>query len=302
MKNVIVTGATSFIGIALLKLLYKRNIAVTAIIRPNSSRKGLLKSQLIDCEIVECELDKIASVELSKTEYDAIFHIGWSSDFENSRYNLNGQLKNVEYCKNVIELGKRYNCKKILSVGSQAECGLVDKPISSLTNSNPQTAYAEAKCIAFDECRKLSATEGIQLYWPRLLSAYGPYDRNSTMIMACINACKNKEIMSLTPAEQIWDYVYIDKVAEALLAIIEKGKAEKKYSIASGIGRPLKEYISIVSDVMEFPQLLSGIGMKDYVANQVMYLVGDVRELYEDTGVIMQYDFKNGINNILSNM
>lgn len=298
-RRAIVTGATSFIGIALIKLLIQNDYEVVAIIRPNSTRKMLIKSLYPNVDILEIELWDLADVVLPQDQYDVFFHIGWSSDFENSRFNLKGQLQNVDYCIYAVELASRYHCKKYLCVGSQAECGLVTSPINSLTPDNPLTAYAEAKCVAYEKTKQLCCDRGIQQYWPRLLSAYGPYDRNATLIMSCINACREKRDIELTGCEQIWDYVYIDDVAKALLAIIEKGKTETKYAIASGIGRPLREYVEIIAEIMNYPQLVNGIGKREYVENQVMYLVGDVQELCRDTGITIGYDFQCGIENIL---
>lgn len=298
-RKAIVTGATSFIGIALIDLLQRKGIDVVAIIRPNSMRKNLLRTLYSDITLVECELSSITELTLPNNEYDVLFHIGWTSDFSDSRYNLEGQLQNVTYCEYAVELAARYKCKKYLSVGSQAECGVVSVPINSLTPDNPMTAYAEAKCIAYDKTKKMCHEYGIKQYWPRLLSAYGPYDRNTTMIMSCINACREKRILELTPAEQIWDYVYIDDVAKALLAIVANGVPEKKYSIASGDGRFLKEYIVEIAKQMNFPKLLGGFGKKQYAHNQVMYLVGDINELISDTDFQIEWGFERGIQEII---
>lgn len=298
-KNAIVTGATSFIGMALIEVLAQSGINVVAIIRPKSARKKLLRGLFPDVSVVECELNDLYRLSLPNDKYDVLFHIGWTSDFCNSRFNLEGQLQNVTYCENAVKLAAKYNCKKYLCVGSQAECGIVNMPINSMTPDNPITAYAEAKCIAYDKTKKMCHEYGIEQYWPRLLSAYGPYDRNTTMIMSCINACKEKKKLDLTPAEQIWDYVYVGDVAKALLAIVEKGTSEKKYSIASGVGRPLKEYIGIISDIMEYPDLLYGIGKRQYAESQVMYLVGDIEELKKDTNFNIKCGFELGIKKIL---
>lgn len=295
MKKAIVTGATSFIGIALIGELIAENYEVIAVIRPNSSRKMLLKALYPGIRLAEYELSQLNQAELGAEHCDVLFHIGWTSDFPNSRYNLEGQLQNVKYCEYSVELAARYGCKSYLCVGSQAECGIVCEPITAYTPDNPMTAYAEAKCSAYTKTKDLCRKYGIAHHWPRLLSAYGPYDRAATMIMSCIQACYDRKILEMTPAEQIWDFVYVGNAARALFAIIEKGDPAKKYPIASGTGKALKEYIVEIAELMDFPELLRGIGKKSYANNQVMYLVGDVTELQKDTGVSLEYDFRQGI-------
>ncbi|MDE6052569.1 MAG: NAD-dependent epimerase/dehydratase [Lachnospiraceae bacterium] len=299
MKRAVVTGATSFIGIALIKELIKANYEVIAIIRPSSLRKTLLWTLCPKIKLIECELNQLNRAELNVEQCNVLFHIGWASDFSNSRYNLEGQMRNVKYCEYSVELAARYGCEAYLCVGSQAECGVINEPITSYTKENPMTAYAEAKCIANTKTKDFCKIYGIKHYWPRLLSAYGPYDRNTTMIMSCIQACRDRKILKLTPAEQIWDFVYVENVAKALLAIVEKGNPIKRYPIASGTGKELKEYIADIAKIMDFPEILKGIGQKNYTENQVMYLVGDIKELQNDTGVCMDYDFEQGIRDIV---
>jgi len=295
MKKAIVTGATSMIGIALLRLLEQRGYEPLAVVRPASLRKSLLKVLFPKLTIMECELRETGQLNLPGSRYDILFHLGWSSDFYDSRYNSDGQRQNIKYCNSAAELAARYGCKAYLCVGSQAECGVVYKPITPYTEENPMTAYAEAKCAAYTTTKEFCRQNGIKHYWPRLLSAYGPYDRNTTMIMSCIRNCRERRMMELTPAEQIWDYVYVDDAARAILAIAEKGNPEKKYPVASGVGRVLKDYIVDIADIMGYPKILDGIGKREYTKDQVMYLVGDIDELCRDTGISIEYSFRQGL-------
>lgn len=299
MQRVIVTGATSFIGIALLELLIKQGDEVVAIIRPASSRRNLLKTLFPKLRLLECDLSEIERLDLPHHKYDILFHLGWAGDFENSRYNLDGQLQNVKYCKAAAELAARYGCQSYLGVGSQAECGVIYEPITADTKDNPMTAYAEAKCLAYSHTKNFCDTYGIRHYWPRLLSAYGVYDRDTTMVMSCIRACKEQRELAMTPAEQIWDYVYVSDAARALLAIVQKGNPKKKYPIASGNGRMLKDYIADIADIMGYQEILKGIGKKKYAKDQVMYLVGNIDELRQDTGFYPEYTFQQGLLKII---
>ena len=40
---------------------------------------------------------------------------------------------------------------------------------------------------------------------------------------------------------------------------------------------------------------MSGIGKRPYAENEVMHLVGDVTEIYKDTGMVFDPDFKKHI-------
>lgn len=300
-KSVIVTGATSFIGNALIRqMLLEGGYRIFAVTSPDSNRKNsICKSDNV--EIIESDLSGIDRILPDCTEkIDAIYHIGWSSRFDNARYNLDGQMQNVEYMQRVITLADRLGCKKVLGVGSQAECGRVGEPITELTPDHPETAYATAKCQTYERGMELCEKYGIRFFWPRLLSAYGPNDKMRTMIMSCLHAAVYKEKIQLTGCEQIWDYIYVDDAADALIRIVERGQCGVKYPIASGVGRKLVDYIAEIAEITNAPFLMDGIGMKPYAQEQVMYLVGNIRLLCEDTGFVRKTDFKQGIRNTIN--
>lgn len=297
MERVVVTGATSFIGIALIKKLIEQNVEVLAIIRPGSSRAALLSNKK-NLNIIEKELAELQEIDIDEN-YDIFFHIGWSSDFENPRDNLLGQLKNVTYNENAVKLAHKLGCKVFLSVGSQAECGIVNGCITAETSDSPKTAYAIAKVVAYNKCLALCETFGMKLCWPRLLSAYGVYDRDHTLVMSCIKAGIDNREMDMTRAEQIWDFVYVDDVADCLWLISKKGRHGKRYPIGSGIGKSLKSYIYDIARLTKSENLIKGIGKKEYVKGQIMNLVADITELTIDTGWKPQTTFEDGIRQII---
>lgn len=61
-KNVIITGPTGAVGIALINECIKNGISVTAVCRKSSKRiDHLPKSQLV--KVVECNLDELLTLE-----------------------------------------------------------------------------------------------------------------------------------------------------------------------------------------------------------------------------------------------
>ena len=301
MKSAIVTGATSFLGIALIDYMKREGMTVYAVTRPNSGRLADIPRG-DNIHVVECELSRLEQFPVPTEKVDAFFHIGWSSDFSNPRTNEAGQLLNVTYAKEAMRVAEQCRCDTFLGVGSQAECGLVEGCIMADTPPAPVTAYAKAKIAAYEALASMVSQNGIKLYWPRLLSAYGPYDRPHTLIMSCIRAALAGEKMALTPGGQIWDYIYVDDAAEALYKIAEFGKPMKHYPIGSGVGRSLRSYVEMIAEITGSTGLLEGIGAKGYGENQVMNLLADMSEVKADTGFSCQVDFETGIGRTIAYM
>ena len=94
-KRVIISGATSSIGIALCEECVTNGIGVVAIIRPESSKCSLIpKSNLI--EIVESELSDYDSINSEGIHADAFFHLAWAStDGAAARDNTYDQADNI---------------------------------------------------------------------------------------------------------------------------------------------------------------------------------------------------------------
>lgn len=294
MKRAIVTGGTSIIGIALIKELLKSGTETYVVIRPDSTRTNDVL-RLSPTKLIEAELGELNQLELDADSCDTLFHVGWSSDFSNPRFNLQGQLQNVVYAEKALDLAHHCGCSTFLSIGSQAECGRVEGCITTDTPSRPENAYAIAKTVASAKLQGKCETLGVRFCWPRLLSSYGPYDRPHTLIMQCIRAALTDQTIELTPGGQIWDYIYADDVAHALCCIAEYGKHAKKYPIGSGCAQSLRSYIGEIAEAVGNDCILRGLGKRPYAEGQVMNLLADLSELKHDTGFCCKTDFQSGI-------
>jgi nucleoside-diphosphate-sugar epimerase len=301
MKSIALTGATSMVGIALIKQCIQNNIAVLALVRSGSSRKARLpNSDLVT--IFECNLDNLADFNnpLDGTlPVDVFYHIGWDATDKAGRNSCGDQLKNIQYTLNAVSFAKKLGCKRFVGAGSQAEYGNASRPLSGNITVNPETAYGMAKYAAGKfsriECEKLS----MEHIWVRILSVYGSNDNEDTLIKTFVNKCKNNQALPLSACTHIWDYLYEDDAGRALLSIGEKGINGKVYCLGSGIGRPLKEYLEIIKNMVN-AKYQPAYGEIPYTEKSVRYLCADISELTTDTGWRPKISFEEGIRHLLS--
>ncbi|MGL5052197.1 MAG: NAD-dependent epimerase/dehydratase family protein [Cetobacterium sp.] len=295
MKKIIITGATSMIGIALIEECIKNRVYVTAISRENSyNLKRLPISEFVN--IIECDISDLENlIKICPKDYDIFYHFAWEATGKKDRDNPILQNKNIENTLKALKVSKDLGCHTFIGSGSQAEFGRVDKDqISPSVLANPETSYGIAKYTACKLAQIYAEQIGINYIWGRIFSVYGKWDNEGTMIKTTIDKILNLEETSFTKAEQMWDYLYSEDAGRAFYLMGIKGKDKAIYCIGSGKAKPLKEYIEIIGDKLAIKKDL-GIGKLEYSKNQVMRLCADISNLTEDTGFYPKYEFEEGI-------
>jgi len=296
MQKIVITGATGMIGAALARCAVKDGIDVLCVVRKDSDRlSNIPQSELVKVEY--CDINEYRNLNLSGI-YDVFYHLAWEKTFVASRDDVDTQVDNVQYTLDAVRLAKRLGCKKFIGAGSQAEYGIATEPLKPETPVNPQSGYGIAKYAAGKLSRLHCSQLGLQFNWVRILSVFGPLDGAHTLIMYAINELRAGRSPELTKCEQIWDYLYCDDAARALLAIGKNGIDGKTYPLGSGNGRKLSEYLESLRDVVN-PKGVLQFGKKDYYPHQPMYLCADISELTNDTGWKPEVSFEEGVRRIV---
>lgn len=295
MKSVIITGATSMIGLALIEECIKQNTAVYAVIRENSEKaKRLPQSTLI--HRVSCELDRLEELpSLLPQGCDAFYHIAWGYTGANRNRSTELQSKNIAYTLEAVKAAKALRCGKFIGAGSQAEYGPLNvEKIGPDSPVHPTTPYGASKLAAGQLAFMLGRELGISCIWPRIFSVYGIYEKESAMVASCLRKMLADEETAFTPGEQLWDYLYSKDAGRAFYLMGERGKDQSVYCIGSGHARPLREYIWEMAQITG-TSAVPGIGRRPYPPGAVMNLCADIRSLTEDTGFVPEYSFAEGI-------
>jgi len=142
--------------------------------------------------------------------------------------------------------------------------------------------------------RQLCEAMGIRHCWGRILSLYGPHDRETTLIMYCIRTLLAGGTPALTKGEQRWDYICSLDCARAFQLMAEKGRHGSVYVVSSGEDRALAAYLECLRDCID-PARPLGFGQKAYPEGQVMFMLGDISRLKQDTGFSPAWSFEAGI-------
>lgn len=292
-KKVVMTGGSGPVGAALLRKLLQENVKILLFLRENSTRKAYIP-QDERIQIVSCDLENLCTYEPQEFDYDVFFHLGWVQTNKVKRHDMQVQLQNVKYACDAAVIAKKMGCHTFIGAGSQAEYGRHDEPLAVDTVCRPEIAYGVAKLSANYSTKLMCEQQGMRHIWTRILSAYGVYDYDDLLISSTIIKALKKERLDFTKAEQVWDFVYEDDLADSLFAIAQRGKHGISYPIGSGQARPLREYIEILRDQID-PKLQLHFGAFPYPENQVMHLSADISRVVEDTGWHPKVSYEDGI-------
>ena len=289
MKNYIVTGAAGFLGCNLTeRLMQEEDAHIYAVVRPNSPHNArLTPSERLT--IVPADLSEYAHLDkLIGEPCDVFFHLAW----QGARDDFAAQYGNIVHTLSALEAAARLDCRRFICTGSQAEYGRQTALITEETCPHPGDAYGAAKLAACALSRVRAAELGIEWLWGRVFSLYGKYEQEGRMLPALAESLRAGKPFALSSTGgQNWDYLYAADAADALLALVERGRTGEIYNIAHGEYRPLRDYIEEARAVIA-SQCDVTYGAADA---EVFSLQPSVEKICRDTGWRPMTDFADGL-------
>lgn len=292
-KRAVITGATGAIGMALLGELIKNGVEVLVLGREGGRTSRIPSHPLITLKY--CELSELSRLENDTGKsFDVFYHLAWAGTTGASRNDTLLQNENVRYAIDAVSAAKRLGCHTFVGIGSQAEYGRFEGQLTPSTPTFPENGYGVAKLAAGALTRIEAEKLGMRHVWVRVLSVYGPYDGENSLITSTIRKLLAGERPQFTAGEQLWDFLYSKDAARALARLGECGKNGSVYVLGSGEARPLKEYVLTLCNEVA-PEAPVVLGEIPYAPLQVMHLCADIRAITADTGWLPTTDFTSGI-------
>lgn len=172
--NVLVTGATGFIGSHLAEVLHRRGATIRCLVRSTSNTRWLkhipvqeVHGDLFDAQVLR---DAVSGV-------DMIFH---SAGLTKARTAEEYIKANATGTRNLLEAAAAHNpgIRRFVHISSQAAVGPspTKVPIAEETPAHPITGYGRSKWMAEQECHRLMGALPITIVRPP--AVYGPRDQD----------------------------------------------------------------------------------------------------------------------------
>lgn len=244
--TVLVTGATGFVGSAVLRRLVAEGAAVRVLARPSSDRRNL---DGVDCEVVEGDLGDADSLRPAVAGCDAVYHVAadyrlWVPDPETlHRVNVVGT---VALLRAAVEAG----VSRIVYTSSVATLGLTDDrtPADEETPTSVDKMigqYKRSKYLAENAVQRLIDEEGYPVVIVNPSAPIGPRDIKPTPTGRMIVDAASGRMPAYVDTGL--NVVHVDDVAEGHVLAYRKGKTGERY-ILGGDDMTLQDIFAVVAD------------------------------------------------------
>jgi nucleoside-diphosphate-sugar epimerase len=285
-SSALITGATGFVGSALVRRLLADQVEVTAVVRDASRIQGIDRQNVT--EVRHWEPDALRRALAGKSA-EVVFHLASYGVHADQRDPERLAAGNLGVLTNVLHATAQLKPRQFVFAGSCAEYGFPatqNTPISETQPLAPTTPYGAAKALAEKEGAKLAAELGISFATLRLFNVFGPGEAPQRLLPFIIDHLQHDEPAELTGGEQVRDFIYIDDAVEALImaALSDNLQAGEAYNVCSGRGTSVREVGEIAAEQMGKPRSLLQWGKRPYRRDEPMWLVGDNRRFTEVTG------------------
>jgi len=234
--NILVTGATGFIGSAVTRLAQRHGHRIGALVRPGA-RPLLSESNFVR---LEGTLENPPWELIKKFQPEVCLHAAWIATpgvYLESRANKDYLRWSVELPQRLRSLGLR----RFLGLGTCIEYRIAPNTRALLheerTPIAPQSEYARCKNALRVALQEQS---DLETCWGRIFYPYGPEEHPERLCSTLIRKLRSGEELELRTPDSTKDYIFIDDLAEAIL-LLATSNVRGAINLGTGIGISVRE-------------------------------------------------------------
>jgi len=297
MKQVLLTGASGFIGRNAILPLVKRGFDVHCTYRttkldtiPDENRVTWHQVDLLNRNDVKKLFDIVSPTYL--------LHLAWDvtpGSYLESINNFNWLVSSLHVLNEFAESGGT----RAICAGTCFEYDLrYGYCIENLTPTVPSTYYGSCKYHLGAIAETYANNKGFNFAWGRIFYPYGPYEYPTRLVPSVIGSLLKGETAQCTHGNQIRDFLHVRDVADAFVTLLD---SEVTGIVNIGSGEP----VSIKELVI---QIAKHLGKEDDIQlgalpareNEPPFIVADTSRLKKEVRWCQKYSLEEGIRDTIS--
>ncbi len=256
--SALVTGAGGFVGANLVRRLGARGVPVHAVVRPGSDAwrlrgaPGRVSLHAIDM------LDRDAVRDLlALTQPDWVFHLAAHGAYSWQREAARAVETNAVGTVHLVDAAVESGARSLVHAGSSSEYGFKERAPKESEALEPTSAYAVGKAAASLYCQAASREKDRHFCTLRLYSVYGPWGAPGRLVPTLVTRGMKDELPPLVDPATGRDFVYVDDVCEAFIAVATAEDLPRGTVLNVGTGRQ-----STIGEIVDLARELLAIGPK----------------------------------------
>ena len=252
--KILLTGPTGFIGSAFTRLALTCGHRIAGLALPEEKIPPHLPPHE-NLLWLRGTLDEAPWKEIGEFKADVCIHTAWITTpgiYLESPENFRFRDASLKFLREVNRLGTNH----IVGLGTCVEYKITNEILSEdKTPVELTTPYDQCKNDLRVALEKDAKERGFVFAWTRVFYPYGPREHPSRLCSSIIQKLSRGEKMILKTPDSTKDYIFIEDLAEALLAVVEK-KFHGTINLGTGVGVSVKEIATTLEEILDKRELV----------------------------------------------
>jgi CDP-paratose synthetase len=237
--KILITGATGFIGIKLVKrfLLEKNEVAILT--RTNTFRFPE------SIKIFSGKLDEL-SESIQSFDPGYVFHLAGNSIYPQNDHDLENLWEaNELFGVRLLEILKK--CKKVVFVNFNTSLAYQG------VHLQPHSYYGLTKANFIQTLAFITRKTTLRVFNLILYNVYGAGDTNKRALNYIVDSLEATNSILMSPGEQVMDFIHVDDVIQLCIELLKQtpNKLIEDIHVGTGRGITLKEASELMSSFSE---------------------------------------------------
>jgi GDP-4-dehydro-6-deoxy-D-mannose reductase len=309
-RRILVTGASGFVGRHLLPAIAARHPSATVYtmaVHPHPGASDYLIS--IDARIGDIRDPQAVRAVVHDAQPDLVIHLAgraavvdaWADPAGTLAINAGGAITLLEALRTTA------SSARVVLIGSGEQYGPVpseESPITEQHQQCPINPYAVSKAAQELVGHQYAAAYGLDIVYARPFNHFGPYQPDLFVIASFARQIALAERGLAPPCVRVGnlsaqrDFLPVQDVVAAYLALAEGGRSDEAYNVASGIPRAISQVLDMLIAKAHVDVRIE-IDPERIRPMDVPLAYADNAKLRQDTGWQPSHDFAQALEEVL---